>query len=379
MKQASTSTFSSIEHSILHGLRLEWESILSYAPLPVQRSMAIPIFSLKNSEKSLAHWDASRREISFSRTFVLNYPWDSIKEVLIHEIAHQYASEVLKAHNETPHGTLFHKACHVFKANPEASGSYKPLTDRLTDNDEVSEQDRIMVKVKKLLALGNSMNRHEAESAMAKAHALIRKYNIDLFERDDERNFISVYLGEPALRYNREDYRLAHLLMEHYFVYGIWVPAYVKNKGKMGRVFEITGTPENVKIASYVHDFIRHHMDAAWESYNKGKNLNRSRKTDFSSGLVQGFQDRLNNEKKAQNPLEMSMAQIRWYLVKIDPKLSDYTSYRYPRVHNIQQSARAYDSNVTNAGKDIGKKLILNKAVEKHHEGRVLSLPACSD
>lgn len=370
-----TDTYTALERSILHGLRLEWDSVMSFVSDNVRSRMTVPLFSLKHSGNSLAHWDTVKREIAFSRTFVLNHAWDAVKEVLVHEIAHQYTAEVLKASHESPHGPSFHKACRIFKANPEASGSYKPLSDRLSEQ-ELSAPDRLMVKVKKLLALGTSMNRHEAEAAMAKAHALIRKYNIDLFERNTNTGFVSVYIGEPSLRFHREDYWLAHLLIEHYYVYGIWVPAYVTTKGKMGRVFEITGTVENVKIAAYVHGFIRHHMDSAWGVYNIGKNLGRARKTDFSSGLVQGFYERLTQEREALKAKgHVSVQDRKWSLVKIDPKLTEYIEYKYPRVRTSRHNGRMSDANVLNDGKDIGKNLILNKAVEKGHEGAVLSLP----
>ncbi len=366
-----------LERRILHGLRLEWESVLSFVTHPSRPVMMPPLFSLKDGEKSLAHWDSSKREISFSRRFVLGYPWDAVKEVLVHEMAHQYAHEVFKAGNEPPHGPSFRKACHVLKANPRASGSYRPLTDRLSE-DGLSEQDRILVKVKKLLALGNSMNRNEAEFAVAKAHDLIRKYNLDLLEKDRERRFISLFTGLPALKHARHEYLLSHLLVEHYFVYGIWVPAYVISKGKMGRVFEITGTPENVKIASYVHDFITCHMERAWGDFNRNKKLGRSHQCDFSTGLVMGFTDRLNRERtdrgSAASPQLISPSHAG-ALVPLDPKLSEYASYRYPRVRHQKRPPRPVDPRVLDAGKDIGRKLVLNKAVETRHQGDTLFLP----
>lgn len=356
-----------LERRILHGLRLEWESVMGFVTHPSRPVMAPPLFSLKDGKKNLAQWNPSSREISFSRAFVFNHSWDAVKEVLVHEMAHQYASDVLHATGETPHGPSFNKACRVLKANPKASGSYAPLTDRLV-SEGLSENDRILIKVKKLLALGHSLNRNEAESAVAKAHTLIEKYNLDMLEKDEERHFISVFVGNPALTHGRYDYLLSHLLVKHYFVYGIWVPAYVMSRGKMGRVFEITGTVENVKIASYVHGFIMNHARLAWEDFTKGLKMSRSRRSDFHAGLVLGFQDRLENEQAARlstpthNPRSRS-------LVALDPQLTEYTDFRYPRVRHHKRPPRAVDETVLNAGKDIGKKLVLARAVETASEG----------
>ena len=113
-----------------------------------------------------------------------------------------------------------------------------------------------MLRIKKLMALAQSQNQHEAEAAMAKAHQLIGKYNVDLLTHEENRDFVSVFVGKPALRHFREEYALARLLTDFYFVFGIWMPAYVVDKGKMGSVLEISGTVQNTKIAHYVYDFV---------------------------------------------------------------------------------------------------------------------------
>ena len=147
------------------------------------------------------------------------------------------------------------------------------------------------------MSLAKSTNRHEAESAMTKAHELMRKYNIDLLNKSSHRNFVSMFIGSPALRHHREEYHLANLLQKYYFVQGLWVSSYVLAKGKMGRVFEISGVPENVKIASYVYDFVKNTIDRHWRHYNRQGTLNRYRKTDFAVGLVEGFCNKLADQK----------------------------------------------------------------------------------
>jgi Zn-dependent protease with chaperone function len=113
-----------LEHRILHGIALEWRTALWVLPPKIARSMKPPVFTLKDGNRTLAHWNAEKREIAFSRIFVRNAPWDSIREVLIHEMAHQYASEILNITGEAPHGPGFQAACSVLKANPRASGTY---------------------------------------------------------------------------------------------------------------------------------------------------------------------------------------------------------------------------------------------------------------
>ncbi len=225
-----------LERRIVHGIACEWENARSTLSQDDRRDMIQPLFSLRTLKSRLGYWSGLRNEITISRTFALNYPWDDVRDVLVHEMAHQYAEQVLKSSETSPHGPDFLKACHRLRANPKASGRYKPLHDRI-HIPSLSHQDRILMRVKKLMSLAKSTNRHEAEAAMTKAHELMRKYNIDLLSRSSRRSFVSIFIGSPALRHHREEYHLANLLQKYYFVQGIWVSSYVLAKGKNGTCF----------------------------------------------------------------------------------------------------------------------------------------------
>jgi len=250
-----------LERCILHGLACQWEWALWVLDSSHKELMRKPLFSLGNMKNKLGEWSREKREICLSRNLVLNHPWDAVVEVLLHEMAHQFADEVLGASDEPPHGPTFQRACHLLRANPKASDKYEPLDERILRESSKSE-DRIMQRVKKLMALAQSQNQHEAEAAMAKAHLLIGKYNVDLLAHEENRNFVSVFVGKPALRHFREEYALSRLLTDFYFVHGIWMPAYVMDKGKMGSVLEISGTIQNIKIAHYVYDFVRQSINS---------------------------------------------------------------------------------------------------------------------
>jgi hypothetical protein len=227
-----------------------------------------------------------------------------------------------------------------------------------------------MLRVEKLMALAESCHRHEAEAAMAKAHELITKYNIDLLsEQSGQRDFASVFAGKPALRHSREDYRLAHLLQDFYFVRGIWVSACVLEKGKMGRVLEISGTLQNLKIASYVHDFVRGFIRNQWVEYNKDKRLNSHRKSDFAVGVIQGFRSKLEqSQKQIENRDEFALIKLE------DPLLASYLAYRYPRIVTFRRGVSSQDQKVLKDGERVGRKLVISKGItEKRKSDRLLS------
>ena len=355
-----------LEHRILHGLACEWETALWVLDTSYREKIHRPIFSLGDFKNRWGHFSYEKREISLSRDLVLNHSWDAVQEVLKHEIAHQFAQELLGADGEPPHGPSFMKACQLLRANPKASGKYKPLDKRLL-GDAASREDRILVRIKKLMALAQSKNQHEAEAAMTKAHKLIEKHNIDLLKRNEDRHFISVFVGRPALRHFREENHLANLIQDFYFVHNIWVPAYVVEKGMRGNVLEMTGTIQNVKIAAYVHDFVKRYVDSQWAKYNGNKGLNRYRKSDFAVGIIEGFRSKMESQhskKKAGRKLE---------LVKIeDPLLKKHVSFKYPRTVSVRQNALRRDRNILDDGMRIGKKLVISKGIEAKGRGKKL-------
>jgi hypothetical protein len=354
-----------LENRILHGLMFHWEDSISRLEPAYRRAMQKPLISIRDMKKQFGYWSSSRNEISLSRDLVMSHSWDAVLEVFYHETAHQFAHQVFNSYSETPHGPSFVKACYHLRANPQASGTYPPLDDRLKEN-RVSEQDKIMMRVKKLLALAQSRNRHEAESAMAKAHELISRYNIDIIEKNRQRQFMSIFLGQPALRHTRDVYELASLLEFFYFVKGIWISSYVIKKDKMGRVLEITGTIQNLKIASYIFDVVNNYIGSEWIKYNQSKGLNLYRKTDFAVGIVRGFRRKLDLQRKS---LLETQPDHMFALTKIqDHQLESYYKYRYPKISKFSRTSSSHDHLVISDGINTGQKLIISKGIEETRE-----------
>ena len=349
-----------MERRILHGLSCEWDAAVWSVDAGLRKHMRKPLFALRDFKNRLGYWSPEKREIGLSRHFVLNHAWNDIREVLLHEMAHQFASEVLDVHRQTPHGPGFQSACRILHANPRATGAYIPLSRQIFQASEC-QSDSIRLRIQKLLALAQSSNIFEAEAAMIKAHELMAKYEIEQIAQNVTREYYSMLVGQPALRHFREDYGLALLIMDFYFVKGIWVGAYVVEKGKMGRALEISGTARNLQIAGYVYDFIKHFIEVEWKKYNDGGKLDRSRKTDFSCGILSGFRAKLEQGSPSGRGDSLSLSLVPVH----DIQLKQYLEMRYPYVRTFQRKGGHCHSDVVSDGIEIGKTLVIRKGISK--------------
>lgn len=358
-----------LERRILHGLAAEWENAVCMLPSELRKAMKKPLFRLADMKSRLGCWTGHKREICLNREFVLSHPWDSVRDVLRHETAHQLTALLSGGKNEPPHGPVFRKACELLRADPKASGKYESLRERIRRGTAGSE-DKILLRVQKLMALAQSSNRHEAESAMHKAHALIARHNLELISLRQKRDFVSIFLGKPALRRFREEYALGALLEDFYFVQGIWVSTWVVEKEKMGRVLEISGTEQNVRMTGYIYDFVNHYIKRQWEEYKKGKRLSRYRKTDFALGILEGFRFKLENAAKEKGTETYALIKSG------DPRLRQYMRHRYPRIKGIRPNPLRQDPDIVEEGIRIGKKMVIYQGIsEKGSASEKRSLP----
>lgn len=350
-----------LERRILKGLALEWEAAFWILPAGLRGRMRPPMFTLKNLKSRLGTWDGARREIAISLDLVLRHSWDSVREVLRHETAHQLAEEVLGGREEPPHGFAFQEACRLLGADPRASAELRPL-DETCLAETRADGDRRLERARKLLALAGSPNRHEAEAAMTKAHEMVLKYNLDLLEARAPRDYVSLFVLEPRLRHPIEHYHLAGLLQDFYFVRCVWPRAFVLKKAKMGRALEVSGTVQNVRLASYACDFVRRFIDQEWAEYKRDRRLDRFRRSDFAVGIVKGFRSRLEKQVELrESPLGPRSASL---VLLQDSQLEEHIARRYPRLVSVRRQGGMSDPAVLRAGVRAGRRLVLHKGIE---------------
>jgi hypothetical protein len=208
---------------------------------------------------------------------------------------------------------------------------------------------------------------------LAKAHELIARYNLDLLVAGRAGQYQSMCVGAPVVRRGAEQQYLGRLLGDFYFVQCIWVHTYCPEKGRLGRILEITGRPENLRIASYVHDFVARFIQAEWERYAVGtaRRLSGRHRTDFAVGILTGFIRKLEAGRADTAPTRQNGAA----LVKAeDAHMREHFRQRYPRIRTLRGSTRRVDRDVLHDGQRIGARLVIHQGVEpgRHDRGRLL-------
>lgn len=348
-----------LERKILTGLSAEWECAVSALPPRWRELMRPPIFSIDDMKQNWGLWRPDVREIALSRRLVMEHPWHSVREVLHHEMAHQLASEALGLSSESPHGPAFRQACRLLNANPRASGNF-PLLDQRIGSDSADPNDRIMLRVQKLLALAESSNPHESRAAMAAAHRLVEKYNIELIEKKAKQNYVSVFLGQCAARHPKEHKFLCLLVQDFYFVKNIWISSWTVEKGSMGRVAEISGTPQNVQIASYVYDCVNQYIKSQWSKYRqRNASVSGRSRSDFAVGVIEGFRSTLEKQRQTN----VHSASRKNLICLEDPQLVEYVKNRYPIVRKRSKRYSMKNQRIRLDGQNAGKRLVISKAV----------------
>jgi hypothetical protein len=353
------------ERPVLLGLAAEWRAAADGLARRHREALRRPLLALADTGAQLGCWDRARGEIRLSRAFVLAAPWDEVRDLLRHEMAHQLADQAFGGAADTAHGPAFRESCRLLGAHPGASGRFVPLAERLEGGAD-PVRARAVARVGKLLALAGSRNRHEAELALLRAREFARHHHLDA--GGEAEGFVSAFAGSPALRHARDDYLLAALVTRCWDVFGIWVPAWVLGRERMGTVLEVSGAPAQVKLALYAHAFVRRQADAAWAAYGPGRGLGARARVDFACGVVEGFSGTLERGRGAAAARPAALVRTG-----SDPRLARYLRDRYPRRTAIRRSGGRIDPRVHRDGVRAGERIVLREGLDAPRaRGRLL-------
>ncbi|MEK6198376.1 MAG: SprT-like domain-containing protein [Desulfobacterales bacterium] len=365
----------------LYQLQAEFKLICSWYKI----SLAVPAFRLIESRRTLGLWNPDTRTISISSILIHEYSWDTVINVLKHEMAHQYVHEFLKRGMEQPHGPAFLDSCEklgvLYPFNTASGDTPKIFLDTKQHGSD-TEYNNKLNKVRKMLSLAGSANKYEAAAAMSKANSFICKYNLERLDKVEPAQYSYEIKNTGKKRLNIIKRRVASLLMDYFYVDVVYSELFNAEKAELHKTIELLGSIENVSFASHVYDFLMQRIEFLWKNYRKVSRAPGKLRKTYILGLLQGFREKLEKDEKKQSVSVRLSAEIGNYrtisslVIAKDPGLPGFIAKRFPRLRKVQYGAPGiYCSNTYSAGKAEGGKIIIHKAVRQEHgnRGRLLS------
>ncbi len=328
----------------------------------------VPNFKLADVSSYYGHWVPTSREMCFSHTLVTKKAWNEVLEVLKHEMAHQYVSEILKVHTETAHGPTFQSVCKQYKIDATAKGEI--------DASQTTSTNHIVEKVQHLLKLADNAGATDAEreAAATAAHNLMLKYNIELSAKNDTLGYTVRYFGETTGRIQAYMSEIANLLTKYYFVEIIWMHTYDPRTKKKGHELEVCGRVENVEAAEYVYEFLCRSAVESWERKMKNpafklqlhqefarnfgsysgapqsiQGFTTSARSNYLTGFIQGYKSQLKIAEAKEKEAGLILAK--------DFELEAFYHDRHPHIRKLQSGGAFYQSNMRNQGYSDGSSL----------------------
>lgn len=341
-----------LERALVRALRGQYDELNATF---FKEQLERPVIELANTSARFGQWAHATRTLEVSRTALLEHGWGVVVEVLKHEMAHQFVDEVLECRTESAHGPEFRRVCAERGFDARAAGvpEAAPLE---------GDRAKILDRIAKLLALAESPNLHEAQSAMNAAQRLMLKHNIESVASGGRNDYGFRHLGKPTGRVEEWARVLAVILGDHFFVQAIWVPVWRPLEGKRGSVLEVCGTPENLEIAEYVYSFLQATAERLWKEYQRDSRIssNRDRRS-YIAGVMSGFREKLNEQR--------TLSRERGLVWVGDAELDGFFHQRHPYTRTTQYTGRRRGE-AHAEGRAAGRSIVLHRGVGDSGGGR---------
>lgn len=298
----------------------------------------------------LGYFDSRSYELGLSKKLMYQAKNEVLKNVLRHELAHfmcylLYGPKIL-------HGEEFHNVCRSFGWGPEVYGAYANVdAENNKIEDKNVETEKLLLRLKKLLALATSDNIHERELATLKANQLLLEHNLDLAKSSQDTEEV-VYV-KRVLEDTRKN-------AKHIAIYEILKTFFVSpvfNHGRGIFYLEVIGDKTNVELADYVANFLNIELEAIWNETKKEnpKLKGMASKNSFLKGVAKGYVLKIEKQKSSiASGLE---------LVAIEKNIQRHLNIVYPRIGHSSQAAGIHNADAHSAGIKKGSNLSIKPGI----------------
>lgn len=322
-----------------------------------ERRLQPPILEFSESRSD---WSRAERTIYVSRSMLLRVTFQLPMEHLLLAEIDQYVDEGLGLTEEPARGA-------AVRTHRKRLREYLWLVQGRVELATLRspEEQRILTRIERLLALAGSQNQHEAEVAMEEAQRLMLKYNLkEPTAAEAESRYGVRRVGPPLRRRTEAHETLASLLEQYFFVQYLWVsardpftdPPFDDGYGRTVEL-ELCGTPINLELAAYVYEYLWRVAEHQWAEYRaqEGEGARHEREA-FLAGLMSGFRNKLREQR--------GVAAQEGLVWQGDKALDAFFKERHPYLtYGSARSGASYGS-ARDAGFSKGRSININRPVE---------------
>lgn len=338
--------------------------------------MATPLVEIGTALGYWGKWCPDRRSIVISARLIRQYHWEVVLNVFRHEMAHQLVGQI---HGPAKaHGDLFVTACERLGVPPEyrSSGGALPDSRPLPDPLNHDRPRALLEKVRKLLALSESANEHEALLAMRKARELLDQYRLPLPGERSEYCSLVINLGRRSVASHHR--AIASVLMDHFQVEVVLASTYDAATCETRKCLDLIGRPGQVKVAEYIFHFLENRLVRLWENQRRLRpGGGRTGGNSYRLGVLKGFREKLAGERTVEvgRVAAKAASQAEFLPVRLaDPERDRFLVCRYPRLRSSRGRSFTVDHEHYQAGQKEGRRLELRAGLERSGAAAPLSL-----
>ena len=350
----------------------EWENVCFQYGVDLPK----PSLEISESKSIYGSWTSGLRKISISSHLIRNHSWDHVLEVLKHEMAHQMVNEYYGS-LDTTHGFLFDKACKKLGVSAWASKATGSLPEGIAPSEQrvlCEEDEKLLKRAEKLLALAASDNENEALLAMERVRELYTKHNLKKIKNKIHNDYSYRIINHKKKRASQTQAIIAGIISENYFVDVIFSSLYDPSVNESHKTLEIFGTAENVEMAEYVYHFLFNNLPKLWSKYKKQTGVSAKSKKSYIHGVLYGFSEKLKIQK---GELKKASSNGKWGLqISMDQGLDiykrelwQYINKRHPKIHNKTYRGKGLEKDSYEKGKAAGRSLNIHKGLHKKSSG----------
>jgi hypothetical protein len=219
----------------------------------------------------------------------------------------------------------------------------------------------ILDKIKKLLRLGQSSNRHEAELAVSRAFELAARHNIDLadVDLDDETRRIlhkEFHIGE---RFSLIRKLTINILMTFFKV----------NIVLARPVWRFVGTETDIEIAIYIHEFLTAACSRSLREFERAerRKLSVNKRNNFIAGFMYGISSNLRDAKE-----QMAVEDSKTAVALRDKENRDKYVDDHWKTHYVDWDIGRKNRDALMEGFHAGDKTQISKGLDGKSPGRFL-------